>query len=91
MLQLRPSEVQAIRALVEPEGYSAQAWIVRQLRYRLGDAVPFAKDELSAQHDAIRELSAVGRRRDLRGVTVGPSHDGMIYTRAMRRASTCRS
>lgn len=61
MLRLRPSEVQAIRALAEPEGYSAQAWIVRQLRYRLEAAVPFAKQELSAQHDALRELSAVGR------------------------------
>lgn len=61
MLRLRPSEIQAIRALAEPEGYSAQAWIVRQLRHRLEGAVPFSKDELSAQHDAIRELSAVGR------------------------------
>ena len=61
MLRLRPSEVQAIRALAEPQGYSAQAWIVRQLRHRLEGAVPFAKEELSAQHDAVRELSAVGR------------------------------
>ena len=61
MLRLRPAEIQAIRALAEPEGYSAQAWIVRQLRYRLEGAVPFAKEELAAQHDAIRELSAVGR------------------------------
>ena len=60
-LRLRPSEARAIRALAEPEGYSAQAWIVRQLRHRLEGAVPFAKEELSAQHDAIRELSAVGR------------------------------
>lgn len=35
MLRLRPVEIQAIRALAEPEGYSAQAWIVRQLRHRL--------------------------------------------------------
>lgn len=61
MLRLRMSEIQAIRALAEPEGYSAQAWIVRQLRHRVEGAVPFAKEELSAQHDAIRELSAVGR------------------------------
>lgn len=61
MLRLRPSEVQAIRALAEPQGYSVQAWIVHQLRQRLEGAVPFAKEELSAQHDAIRELSAVGR------------------------------
>lgn len=60
-LRLRPSEVQAIRALAEPEGYSAQAWIVHQLRHRLEGAVPFAKEELAVQHDAIRELSAVGR------------------------------
>lgn len=60
-LRLRPVEVRAIRALAEPEGYSAQAWIVHQLRHRLEGAVPFAKEELSAQHDAIRELSAVGR------------------------------
>ena len=90
MLRLRPSEVQAIRALAKPEGYSAQAWIVRQLRYRLEGAVPFAKEELSAQHNAIRELSAVGRRRDLRGVTVAPRRDGIINTRTTRRASTCR-
>ena len=61
MLRLRPAEIQAIRAMAEPEGYSAQAWIVRQLRHRLEGAVPFAKEELSAQHDAIRELSAIGR------------------------------
>lgn len=61
MLRLRPAEIRDIRALAEPEGYSAQAWIVRQLRYQLEGAVPFAKEELSAQHDAIRELAAVGR------------------------------
>ena len=61
MLRLRPSEIQAIRALAEPEGYSAQAWIVRQLRHRLEDAVPFAKEELDALRDAIRELAAIGR------------------------------
>lgn len=61
MLRLRPSEIQAIRTLAEPEGYSAQAWIVRQLRHRLEDAVPFAKDELDALRDAIRELAAIGR------------------------------
>lgn len=61
MLRLRQSEVQAIRALAEPEGYSAQAWIVRQLRHRLEDAVPFAKDELDELRDAIRELAALGR------------------------------
>jgi hypothetical protein len=60
-LRLRSAEVHAVRALAEPEGYSAQAWIVQQLRYRLEGAVPFAKEELSAQHEAIRELSAVGR------------------------------
>lgn len=61
MLRLRPVEIQAIRTLAEPEGYSAQAWIVRQLRHRLEGAVPFAKEELAVQHDAIRELSAIGR------------------------------
>lgn len=60
-LRLRPSEIQAIRALAEPEGCSAQAWIVRQLRHRLEDAVPFAKDELDEMRDAIRELAALGR------------------------------
>ena len=60
-LRLWANEIQAIRALAEPEGYSAQAWIVRQLRHRLDGAVPFSKEELSAQHDAVRELSAVGR------------------------------
>lgn len=60
-LRLRPCEVQAIRALAEPEGYSAQAWIVRQLRHRLEDAVPFAKDELNELHETLRELGALGR------------------------------
>lgn len=60
-LRLRPAEAEAIRALAEPEGYSAQAWIVRQLRHRLEDAVPFAKSELDALRDAIRELAAIGR------------------------------
>lgn len=61
MLRLRPTEIRAIRSLATPEGYSAQAWIVRQLRQRLENAVPFSKDELVELRDAIRELSAVGR------------------------------
>ncbi|MGH8144277.1 MAG: hypothetical protein ACREU2_17400 [Steroidobacteraceae bacterium] len=61
MLRLRPTETRAIRALAEPEGYSASAWIVRQLRYRLEGAIPFAKDELNELRDALRELGAVGR------------------------------
>src|SRR6185437_2441510 len=60
-LRLWPEEVRAIRALAEPEGYSAQAWVVRQLRHRLEDAVPFAKDELSELREALRELGALGR------------------------------
>ena len=60
-LRLRPAEVRAIRALAEPEGYSAQAWIVRQLRHRLEDAIPFAKDELNELRDTLRELGALGR------------------------------
>ena len=60
-LRLRPCEVRAIRALAEPEGYSAQAWIVRQLRHRLEDAVPFAKEELNELREALRELGALGR------------------------------
>lgn len=60
-LRLRPSEVRAIRALAEPKGYSAQAWIVRQLRHRLEDAVPFAKDELNELRETLRELGALGR------------------------------
>ena len=60
-LRLRQCEVGAIRALAEPEGYSAQAWIVRQLRHRLEDAVPFAKEELSELREALRELGALGR------------------------------
>ena len=60
-LRLLPAEVQAIRALAEPEGYSAQAWIVRQLRQRIEGAVPFANAELDALRDATRELGAVGR------------------------------
>lgn len=60
-LRLRPGEVSAIRALAEPEGYSAQAWIVRQLRYRLEGALPFAKEELNALREALRELGALGR------------------------------
>lgn len=60
-LRLRPAEIEAIRTLAEPEGYSAQAWIVRQLRHRLEDAVPFAKDELNELREALRELGALGR------------------------------
>ena len=60
-LRLLQREVRAIRALAEPEGYSAQAWIVRQLRHRLEDAVPFAKDELNELREALRELGALGR------------------------------
>lgn len=60
-LRLWANEIQAIRSLATPEGYSAQAWIVRQLRQRLENAIPFAKDELVELRDAIRELSAVGR------------------------------
>lgn len=60
-LRLRLGEVQAIRALAEPEGYSAQAWIVRQLRHRLEHAIPFAKDELDELRAALRELGALGR------------------------------
>src|SRR6185437_12152690 len=60
-LRLRPCEIRAIRAMAEPEGYSAQAWIVRQLRHRLEDAVPFAKEELSELREALRELGALGR------------------------------
>lgn len=89
MLRLRMSEIQAIRAFSEPEGYSAQAWIVRQLRYRLEGAVPFSKDELAAQHDAIRELSAVGRNlntlthRLLRG---GQFEAGLLDLRALAKS-----
>lgn len=61
MLRLRPAEVEAIRALAEPEGYSASAWIVLQIRHRIVGAVPFANAELDALHDAIRELGAIGR------------------------------
>lgn len=60
-LRLWANEIKTIRALAEPEGYSAQAWIVRQLRQRIEGAVPFAKDELNALRDALRELGAVGR------------------------------
>jgi hypothetical protein len=60
-LRLRSEEVQAIRALAEPEGYSAQAWIVRQLRHRLDGAIPFAKDELDELRAVMRELGALGR------------------------------
>ena len=60
-LRLRPDEVRAIRALAEPEGYSAQAWIVRQLRHRLEGAIPFAKDELDELREVMRELGTLGR------------------------------
>lgn len=89
MLRLRPSEVQAIRALAEPEGYSAQAWIVRQLRHRLEGAVPFAKEELSAQHDAIRELSAVGRNLNMlthRLLRSGQFAGGMLDLQALAKS-----
>lgn len=61
MLRLRPAEVEAVRALAEPEGYSASAWIVLQIRHRIVGAVPFANAELDALRDAIRELGAIGR------------------------------
>lgn len=61
MLRLHPTEVQAIRSLAEPEGYSTQAWIIRQLRHRLEDAMPFSKEELDALRDAVRELAVLGR------------------------------
>ena len=89
MLRLRPSEAQAIRALAEPEGYSAQAWIVRQLRYRLEGAVPFAQDELSAQHEAIRELAAVGRNLNTlthRLLRSGQFAEGMLDLQALAQA-----
>lgn len=60
-LRLWANEIKAIRALAEPEGYSAQAWIVRQLRHRLESAVPFAKDELNELRDALRQIGAIGR------------------------------
>lgn len=60
-LRLRPDEVRAIRTLAEPEGYSAQAWVVRQLRHRLEGATPFASDELDTLRDVMRELGALGR------------------------------
>ncbi|MEO6967599.1 MAG: hypothetical protein ABI132_03965 [Rhodanobacteraceae bacterium] len=60
-LRLRAAEIQAIRTLAEPEGYSAQAWIIRQLRHRLEDAVPFAKEELNELREALRETGALGR------------------------------
>ena len=89
MLRLRPSEAQAIRALAEPEGCSAQAWIVRQLRYRLEGAVPFAKEELAAQHDAIRELAAVGRNLNTlthRLLRSGQFAEGMLDLQALAQA-----
>ncbi|MGH8040444.1 MAG: hypothetical protein ACREPN_00170 [Rudaea sp.] len=88
-LRLRPSEVHAIRALAEPEGCSAQAWIVRQLRHRLEGAVPFAKEELSAQHDAIRELSAVGRNLNTlahRLLRSGEFEAGMLDLQALAKS-----
>ena len=60
-LRLRPKEVAAIRALAKPAGQSAQGWIVAQLRHRLEGAVPFAREELAAMHDAVREIGSVGR------------------------------
>ncbi len=60
-LRLRPKEVAAIRALAEPAGQSAQGWVVAQLRHRLENAIPFAKDELTALRDALREIGTVGR------------------------------
>ena len=61
MLRLRPAEVEAIRALAEPEGYSASAWVVLQIRHQIVGAVPFATAELDALRDAMRELGAIGR------------------------------
>lgn len=60
-LRLRPKEIAAIRALAKPAGQSAQGWVVAQLRQRLEGAVPFAREELAAMHDAVREIGSVGR------------------------------
>ena len=60
-LRLRRKEVTAIHALAEPAGQSAQGWVVAQLRHRLEGAVPFAREELAAMHDAVREIGTVGR------------------------------
>lgn len=60
-LRLRRKEVTAIRDLAKPAGQSAQGWVVAQLRHRLEGAVPFAKEELDAMHDAVREIGRVGR------------------------------
>lgn len=89
MLRLRPWEIQAIRALAEPEGHSAQAWIVRVLRHRLEGAVPFAKEELSTQHEAIRELSAVGRNLNTlthRLLRNGQFEQGMLDLQGLAKA-----
>lgn len=60
-LRLRRKEVAAIRDLAKPAGQSAQGWVVAQLRHRLEGAVPFAKEELDAMRDAVREIGSVGR------------------------------
>jgi len=60
-LRLRRKEVAAIRALAKPAGQSAQGWVVAQLRHRLENALPFAREELDALHDAVREIGSVGR------------------------------
>ena len=60
-LRLRRKEVTAIRVLAETAGQSAQGWVIAQLRHRLEGAVPFAREELAAMHDAVREIGSVGR------------------------------
>ncbi|MEO6967304.1 MAG: hypothetical protein ABI132_02455 [Rhodanobacteraceae bacterium] len=60
-LRLRPKEVAAIRTLAEPAGQLAQGWVVAQLRHRLEGAIPFAREEMTGLHDALREIGTVGR------------------------------
>ena len=88
-LRLRPAEVQAVRALAETEGYSAQAWIVRLLRYRLEGAIPFGREELEVQRAAIRELSAVGRNLNTithRLLSSGQFEGGNLKLEALAKA-----
>lgn len=60
-VRLTGAEVAQVRAFAKPAGQSAPGWVVALVRQRLGHAVPFSGGELAELHDAIRELSAVGK------------------------------
>lgn len=87
--RLRPKEITAIRALAEPAGQSAQGWVVAQLRHRLENATPFAREETIALLAAVREVSAVARNLNTithRLLRTGQYDDSHLDLQALTKA-----